>query len=131
MKKFVGAFALLSFALAVAVQGASGAAAKPDTDGYNLTAHVSAAQFVPYSGNGVNEGYEILTVTIAGKHYQVQGPTSSARAFTHGNGLLNLGDYRVKLVEDTHKTVYESNQVYEFLLPDNSTRKFGVIGQSE
>jgi hypothetical protein len=61
----------------------------------------------------------------------LQGPTSSAKAFVHGNGLLNLGDYQAKLVVDTHKSAYESMQVYEFLLPDGGKRKFGVVGQSE
>jgi hypothetical protein len=96
-------------------------------DDYSIAVHVSASEYLGL----VNDQAQIITVTIGGKHYQLQGPTSSARAFVHGNGLLNLGDYQAKLVEDTHKSAYESMQVYEFLLPDGSKRKFGVVGQSE
>jgi hypothetical protein len=129
MKKGMWGLALL-MALTIPARPASGAADAKDADSYNLTAHVSASQYAP-PAVGSNDGNQVLTVTIAGKHYQLRGPTSSSKVFSHGNGLLNLGDYKVKLVEDTHKSVYESVQVYEFLLPDNSTRKFGVIVQSE
>jgi len=94
-------------------------------DEYTLNVHVSGAAYAP------NALFQILTVTIDGKHYQVQGATSSAKAYTHGSGLLNPGDYRAKLTEDTHKTAFESIQEYEFLLPDGSKRKFAVIAQSE
>jgi len=125
MKKLVWRLALFSMAQAVAILPASSSAPKPDANDYNITAHVSAAQYAP------NALYQLLTVTIDGKHYQMQGPTSSAKAYMHGNGLLNPGDYHVKLIQDTHKTAFESIQEYEFLLPDNITRKFGVIAQSE
>jgi hypothetical protein len=44
---------------------------------------------------------------------------------------LALGDYKAKLVQDLHKTAYESSQTYELLFPDMKVRKFSVIGQSE
>ncbi len=88
--------------------------------------HVSYAQYDP-----VNGIYEILTAVIDGKHYQLEGFTSSSRTFMHGNGLLNPGDYAAKLTKDEHKTSFESLQVFEFLLPDNTTRSFSVIGQGE
>jgi hypothetical protein len=41
--------------------------------------------------------------------------------------LLNLGDYRTRITTD-QKTPYDFNRVYEFLLPDNKTRQFQVVG---
>jgi hypothetical protein len=118
--------------------GASGAsgfanktASKTDADSYTVSIHVSAVECGNDRQTIVPYGDEILTVTIAGKHFRLEGPTSSARAYSHGNGLLNLGDYPAKLTSDVHKTSYESAQIYELLLPDNSTRKFSVIGQWE
>ena len=48
-----------------------------------------------------------------------------------GVTLLALGDYKAKLVQDVHKTTYESSQAYEFLFPDKKTRRFFVVGQTE
>jgi hypothetical protein len=124
MKRLVWGIALL---LMVSAVGPEIAGAQGKTVGYDIAVHVSASEYL----NLVNEQAQILTVTIGEKHYQLQGPTSSAKAFVHGNGLLNLGDYQAKLVVDTRKSAYESMQVYEFLLPDGSKRKFGVVGQSE
>jgi hypothetical protein len=47
------------------------------------------------------------------------------------NLVLALGDYKAKLVQDDHKTAYDSLQVYEFLFADKKTRKFEVVGQME
>jgi hypothetical protein len=102
-----------------------GATPKTDPDDYNMSVHVSGAQYAP------NALFQILTVTIDGKHYEVEGGTSSSKAYMHGNGLLNPGDYHAKLTLDTHKTPFESIQEYEFLLPDGTKRKFTVIAQSE
>jgi hypothetical protein len=94
---------------------------------YKLKIHVSAAEYAPSSTL-----QQILTVVIDGKHYRMIGPTSSARMFSgNGTGLLNPGDYKGKLVEDTHKSSFESIQSYELLLPDGKTRKFSVIMQGE
>jgi hypothetical protein len=93
---------------------------------YTIKVHVSYAQYDPTNGM-----YEILTATINGKHYELEGFTSSARTFMHGNGLLNPGDYLAKLAKDEHKTSFESLQVFDLLLPDNTTRSFSVIGQGE
>jgi hypothetical protein len=48
-----------------------------------------------------------------------------------GVSLLALGDYKAKLVQDVHETTDESSEAYEFLFPDNKTRKFFVVGQTE
>ncbi len=64
-----------------------------------------------------------LDVVIDGRKYALRG--------TSDLGLLAIGDYKAKLVKDEHKTTYESYQEYELLFPDNKTRKFVVVGQSE
>jgi len=101
--------------------------AKANPADYPLAMHISASTYAS-AGNTL---FEIVTAAAEGKHYQLQGPTSSAKAFMHGNGLLNPGDYHCKLSTDEHKTSYESLQVFEILLPDGTTRKFAVIAQSE
>jgi hypothetical protein len=92
------------------------ASAKMDAADYNIAVHVSGSHY------GQNELFQVLSVVIDGKHYELAGPTSSAKAFMHGNGLLNPGDYKAKLTEDTHKTSFESIQEYELLLPDGTQR---------
>ncbi len=99
---------------------------KVDPADYNIPVHVSGAAYAP--GNPLSQ---ILTVAIGGKHYELYGGTSSAKAYMHGNGLLNPGDYRARLKVDEHKTPFESIQSYEVLLPDGTTRIFEVIAQSE
>jgi len=101
--------------------------AKANPADYPLAMHISASAYA----SAASPLFEIVTTTINGKHYQLQGPTSSSKIFTHGNGLLNPGDYHCKLSTDEHKTSYESQQVFEILLPDGTTRKFTVIAQSE
>jgi hypothetical protein len=100
---------------------------KADPADYPLAVHLSASSYAP----GPSLLSEILTATIDGKHYELEGPASSAKIFTHGNGLLNPGDYHARLSMDQHKTSYESVQQFEILFPDGTTRRFAVIGQSE
>jgi hypothetical protein len=118
---------LLSCLMPALANPAHAADAKANPADYPLAIHVSASTYAT-PANTLNE---IVTATIDGKHYQLQGPASGARIFTHGNGLINPGDYHAKLTIDEHKTSYESLQQFEILFPDGTTRKFGVIGQSE
>lgn len=68
-------------------------------------------------------GEQKLDVTIDGKKYELAAT---------GNGyLLALGDYKAKLVKDAHMGTYDSLRIYEFLFPDQHTRKFNVVGQTE
>jgi hypothetical protein len=90
------------------------AAATPGPADYPITVHVSSSEW--------NANWLQLSVTIDGKKYLLSGPYY---------GVLSPGDYKAKLVTDTHKTSYETYQTYEFLFPDNKTRKYNLIGQSE
>ncbi|HUN85019.1 MAG TPA: hypothetical protein VMU48_11595 [Terracidiphilus sp.] len=118
---------LLSCLILAFAHRAHAADAKANPANYPLAVHISSSTYTTAS----NTLSEIVAATIDGKHYQLLGPTSSSRIFSHGDGLINPGDYRAKLSMDEHKTNYESVQQFEILLPDGTTRKFGVIGQSE
>jgi hypothetical protein len=98
------------------------AALDPNPAEYAINVHVSASHLViePTSTAYVQK----LCVVIDGKKYELEGPGDGAM-------LLALGDYKTKLVRNEHKGTYSSLQVYEFLFPDQKTRKFTVVGQTE
>jgi hypothetical protein len=93
------------------------AAADPNPADYTVNIHVSSSSI----DNGGREG---LNVVINRKNYELLCECAP-------NSLLALGDYKAKMVKDEHKTTYDSLQVYEFLFPDNKTRRFEVVGQTE
>jgi hypothetical protein len=94
---------------------------KPNPADYTVNVHVTASRMV--SERDYNIDVQKLNVVINGKKYELE---------SGGEGtLLALGDYKAKLVKDEHKGTYDSLQVYEFLFPDQKTRKFTVVGQTE
>jgi hypothetical protein len=84
--------------------------------------HVSATRMVP--GGPVSGMFQLLTVTIEGRKYEIESIASV-------NALLALGDYKAKLVKDEHPITSDSWQVYEIQLPGGKTRKFVIVGESE
>jgi hypothetical protein len=94
------------------------APAAPAPDEYSINVHVTSSYTLGGGGQG-------LDVVIHAKKYQLGGDP------TRGPSILALGDYKAKLTKDEHPNAYESYQEYQFLFPDNKTKKFGVIGQSE
>ena len=62
---------------------------------------------------------QVLHVVIDGKKYELQADATK-------QGLLPLGEY--KALQAKQK---DGLTVYEFLLPDNKTERFTVVGQSE
>ena len=110
MKKI--AFAMLLLAAALAWAGG-----EPNPAEYTVNIHVS-------SSNIDIGGWQDLNVAIDGKNYELRSELSIGR-------MLALGDYKAKLVQDEHKTTYDSYQIYEFLFPDKKTRKFVVVGRTE
>ena len=74
---------------------------------------------------------QILVVIIDGKKYELEAPAPLRANLEAGVTYLALGDYKAKLVQNLHKTTYESSQAYEFQFPDKKTRKFFVVGQTE
>jgi hypothetical protein len=94
------------------------APAAPAPEEFSINVHVTSSYRLARGPGGQG-----LDVVIHAKKYQLSGVSRG--------GLLALGDYKAKLVKDEHQTAYESDQEYEFLFPDNKTRKFEVVGQSE
>jgi hypothetical protein len=105
--------------------------AAPNPDEYSINVHVTSSHWVmePAIVTGP-EAFQMLNVVIDGKKYELEAPTLRAN-LQAGVALLALGNYKAKLVQDKHKTAYESSQVYEFLFSDNTTRKFTVVGRIE
>lgn len=90
--------------------------ANPKPAEYTINVHVNKSYYGPH-------GEQTLNVVIDGKKYELSaGPDGT---------LLALGDYKAKLLKDEHKRTYSIVQVYEFLFPDQRTRKFWLSGQTE
>jgi hypothetical protein len=105
--------------------------AAPSPDEYPINVHVSSSHWVMSPAILVGpEPFLRLNVIIDGKKYELEAPTTKAN-LEAGVTLLALGDYKAKVIQDVHKTTYESSQAYEFLFPDKKTRKFMVVGQTE
>jgi len=105
--------------------------AAPNSDEYPVNVHVSSSRwFMEPSILGGPIPRQKLDVIIDGKKYELEASTFKANLEV-GVTLLALGDYQAKLIQDQHNTTYEASQAYEFLLPDNKTRKFIVVGRTE
>jgi hypothetical protein len=108
----------------------SWAAANPDE--YSINVHVSASHWVMAPTVLVGpEPVLRLNVIIDGRKYELEAPAAKRANLEAGVTLLSPGDYKAKVIQDVHKTAYESSQAYEFLFPDKRTRKFTVVGQTE
>ena len=110
-------------ALAILLSLSAFACAKenPNPSDYTINIHVSASEMLTAIGSG---SLQKLTVVIDGKKYELEGTAG-------GQFLLALGDYKAKIVTDEHRGAYDLLRVYEFLFPDQKTRKFAVVGVTE
>ena len=106
--------------------------AGPSTDEYSINVHVSSSRWgmEPFTHEG-SQPVQRLSVIIDGKKYELEAPATLRANLQASVTLLGLGDYKARLVQDVHKTAYESSQAYEFQFSDKKTRKFMVVGQSE
>ena len=99
--------------------------AAPNPDEHPINVHVISSYFVASTGMFEKSvTVQKLSVLIDGKKYELSALATKA-------GLLAPGDYKARLVQDEHKTAYESYQAYELLFPDKNVRKFFVTGQTE
>jgi hypothetical protein len=115
VKKITLAILLLVSVLALA-------GADPNPADYTINVHVSSSRLV---AEGRSNAYlQRLNVVIAGKKYELESGFPV-------NAMLEIGDYKAKLIRDEHHTKYDSLQVYESLFHDKKTRKFEVVGQTE
>lgn len=108
------------------------ASAAPNPDEYSINVHVTSSywRMAPTILVGP-EPVQRLAVIIDGKKFELEAHAILRANRDAGVTLLALGDYKARLVQDVHKTAYESSQAYEFLFPDKKTRKFFVVGQTE
>jgi hypothetical protein len=99
---------------------------------YSVNVHVTSSywRMGPLLQSGADP-VQMLAVIIGGKKYELESSAPLRANLEAGVTLLALGDYKAKLVQDIHKTTYESSQAYEFLFTDKKTRKFFVVGQTE
>ena len=105
--------------------------AGPRPDQYPITIHVVSSRWVMEPAINGPQALQKLTVTIDGsKKYELEAPVLKAN-LQAGVAVLALGDYKAKLVSDEHKSEYEFSRVYEFLFPDQRTRRYTVVGQFE
>lgn len=88
----------------------------PNPTEYTINVHVSKS----FIGT---HGEQRVDAVINGKKYEL--------AAAGDRRLLALGDYKAKLVKDEHTGTSSSLRIYEFLFPDQKTRKFTVVGESE
>jgi hypothetical protein len=96
------------------------APAAPAPEEYSITVHVFGAHFTQCA----SAPGQWLDVVIDKKQYVL---TTTAP----DGALLDVGDYKAKLLTDEHKTSYETKRVYELLFPDQQTRKCHVVSQTE
>jgi hypothetical protein len=92
---------------------------------YSINVHVVSPHWIVMPSSIGTMAAQDLNVVIDGKKYELAAEAKGKIA------LLALGDYKAKLVEDIHKSSYESSQTYEFQFSDGKTRKFVVVGQNE
>ena len=85
---------------------------------YTTTVHVVASRLVNHQAY-----YHELSTVIDGKKVELQATSPCY-------GLLKQGDYKAKLLNEGHKSEYESWQVYEFLFPDGKTRRYVVMEET-
>lgn len=107
------------------------ASAAPNPDEYSVNVHVTSSYWVMAPSTVGPQPVQRLAVIIDGKKYELEAPATIRANLNAGVTLLALGDYKARLVQDVHKTTYESSQAYEFLFPDKKTRRFFVVGQTE
>ena len=105
--------------------------AVPQSNDYPVNVHVRSSHWNMEPSLIGSHPVLRLQVVIEGKNAELAATATLNANFQAGVTLLLPGDYKARLVQDVHKTPYESSQAYEFLLPDKKTRKFVVVGLSE
>jgi len=92
--------------------------------GDTVTIHVSASHWTVLPADRSTSSFEILTAIINGRKVELGANLS-------GPDMLLPGNYRARLVSETHESVYELRQNWEILLPGNRKRTFDLIGVRE
>jgi hypothetical protein len=66
-----------------------------------------------------------LKALIDGRTYELESQTILPK------GVVPLGDYHAKLIDDKQKPTGEFQRTYDVMFVDGSTRKFSVTGQMD
>lgn len=103
--------------------------ATPNPADYNINVHVVSSRFQRQYDGGTPVFGQILNVVIDGKKYELWANPMMVSAITPG--LIVPGDYKAKLTKNKNKGKYAYAMEYELLFPDQTTKKFQVIGESE
>jgi hypothetical protein len=102
--------------------------AKPNPADYTVTIHIVSshlAQECEEPGSVVICGLsQHLNVLIGGKKFELEGGNSKS-------GILKLGNYKARQVQNDLVTPDEYRRVYEILFLDGQTKKYRVIGEWE
>jgi hypothetical protein len=112
--------ALFLFWLLLAANAWAGTA--PNAADYVINVHVSKSCMVRGDNSALH--WQKLSVVIDGKNYKLESVGAP-------NMLLTPSDYKARLTKDEQKKEYESLQIYEFLFPDQKTRRFVVVERTE
>ena len=98
--------------------------AAPNAVDFNINVHLSATRMVRERNSLAH--YQKLSVIIEGKKCELE-------SIDKPNALLMLDDYKARVAKTQHwgGHEYDSWRVYELLLPDNKTRQFLLVGQSD
>jgi hypothetical protein len=125
MKKIVFSLLLL---------GVTSAFASPNPAEFTETLHVTNSHLVlnpPGRPNPIPN--QQLNVIVGGKKYELYGASISAMSDSAAQpaGVLRVGDYKAKLIQENLKPIYLLFRSYQILLPDGKTITLRVIGQDE
>lgn len=122
VKAGFGVVASMLFSLPICAQGKSA--------DYSIKVHVTASRIGTDCGSVTNgnsgcKSVQQISAMVDGVKYEMESETFFPK------GIVALGDYEAKLVDDQQKPTREFSRSYDLMFPDGSTRKFRVIGQTE
>ena len=89
-----------------------------------VASRIASASTV-FRGDSIAKSTQNLTVLIDGTRYELESEMFLAK------GIVALGNYKARLVEDQQRPTHEYTKTYEVQFADRSTRKYRVIGQLE
>jgi hypothetical protein len=115
MKTILIAILLMLPALASAEKKATS-----DSAEYTVTVHVQSSHVLDtYMKSSTVQHLDVL---IDGKKYELE---------CAGGLVVPVGDYKAKISQEKISPNHEYSRGYQLLFSDGSTRKYGVVGESE
>lgn len=99
----------------------------PDT--YPIAIRVTSEHWKAWLSPNYSDAVLRLKVVIDGKKYTLQ--SESVRYWHTLPSLMTLGRYPARIVREHHASDKEYSVEYALKMPDGTSRKFVVIGESE